>query len=96
MSPLTSAASVTVTIDVDGRPVRVPAGISVAAALLDAGIAGFRRSSGGEPRGPLCGMGTCFECRVTLDDVAHRRSCLTLVADGMRVGTASARSKDAR
>ena len=96
MSLLTSAAPVTVTIDVDGRDVRALAGMSVAAALLDAGVAGFRRSIGGEPRGPLCGMGTCFECRVTIDGVAHRRSCLTLVADGMRVGTASARSEDAR
>ena len=96
MSLPASTASVMVTIDVDGRAVRVPAGISVAAALLDAGVAGFRRSSDGEPRGPLCGMGTCFECRVTIDDVAHRRSCLTLVVDGMRVGTASARPEDAR
>ena len=78
----------TVTIHADGRAVPVAAGVTVAAALVDLGVAGFRRSVGGEPRGPLCGMGTCYECRVTIDGVAHRRSCLVVVADGMRVDTA--------
>ena len=78
----------TVTINADGRDVRVPAGITVAAALLDVGLAGFRRSVAGELRGPLCGMGTCYECRLTIDGVAHRRSCLVPVAEGMRVETA--------
>jgi D-hydroxyproline dehydrogenase subunit gamma len=78
-----------VTIHADGRVIRVEAGMSVAAALLDAGVTAFRRSARGETRGPLCGMGTCFECRVTIDDVAHRRSCLVPVAEGMRVSTAA-------
>ncbi len=42
----------------------------------------LRRSATGEPRGPLCGMGTCFECRVTIDGVPHRRSCAEIVRDG--------------
>lgn len=80
-------AGVEVTIHADGRTVRVPAGVSVAAALLDLCIPSFRRSPSGEARGPVCGMGTCFECRVTIDGVAHRRSCLVQVADGMRITT---------
>jgi sarcosine oxidase subunit alpha len=76
-----------VTIHADGRAVRATAGLTVAAALLDAGVAGFRRSATGEPRGPVCGMGTCFECRVTIDGIAHRRACLVPVADGMRIST---------
>ena len=79
-----------VTISADGRSVRVPAGVTVAAALLDLGIAAFRRSVRGEPRAPLCGMGTCYECRVTIDGVAHRRACLVTVAEGMDVTTADA------
>jgi len=79
-----------VSIQVDGRLLTVPAGISVAAALLDGAVVAFRRSSGGEPRGPVCGMGTCFECRVTIDGIAHRRSCLTVVAEGMAIETANA------
>ena len=79
-----------VTVSADGRPVRVPAGVTVAAALTDLGVVAFRRSVSGEPRGPLCGMGTCYECRVTIDGVAHRRACLVLVAEGMQVTTAAA------
>jgi sarcosine oxidase subunit alpha len=32
-------------------------------------------------------MGSCFECRVTIDGVAHRRACLVSVAEGMIVRT---------
>lgn len=72
-------------IKVDGRELRVPEGISLAAALLNAGYATFRTSVGGEPRGPVCGMGTCFECRVSIDGAAGRRSCLVPVREGMVV-----------
>ena len=78
----------TVDLLVDGRHVRAVAGTTVAAALIDAGVRAFRTSVRGEPRAPLCGMGICFECRVTIDGVAHRRACLVPVAEGMRVTTA--------
>jgi sarcosine oxidase subunit alpha len=74
-------------IDVNGRTLRVPAGVSLAAALLNAGEAAFRTSVTGAPRGPLCGMGICYECRVSVDGVAHRRACLEPVRPGMRVTT---------
>jgi len=89
MPPRPSSSAGAVTILADGRSVRVPAGVTVAAALLDLGISAFRRSVSGEPRAPLCGMGSCYECRVTIDGVAHRRACLVTVADGMRVMTAA-------
>ena len=76
-----------VTISVDGRAVCVPDGVSVAAALLSADVSAFRRSVNGSARGPLCGMGVCYECCVMIDDVAHRRACLVMVADGLRVST---------
>jgi len=41
----------------------------------------------GEPRGPLCGMGICFECRLTIDGVPHARSCQIVCRDGMVVTT---------
>jgi aerobic-type carbon monoxide dehydrogenase small subunit (CoxS/CutS family) len=69
--------------------VAVPAGISLASALINVGIDAFRRSPVGEARGPLCGMGTCHECRVTIDGVAHRRACLAPVVDGMEIVTAT-------
>lgn len=74
-------------IFVNERRVSVTSGISVAAALLNAGEPMFRRSVRAEPRGPLCGMGVCQECRVTIDGVSHLRSCLEPVVPGMRVAT---------
>jgi sarcosine oxidase subunit alpha len=78
----------TASIVIDGREASVVAGITVAAAVLGLGVPAFRRSVSGEARGPLCGMGTCHECRLTIDGVAHRRSCLVVVYDGMRISTA--------
>jgi len=77
----------TVTLTVNGASVTMPAGSMVAAAVLKTGVHAFRRSATGEPRGPLCGMGICFECRVTIDDEAHCRSCQTVCEDGMDVRT---------
>ena len=90
MTLRTTLPPATVTIHADGPPVRVPAGISVAAALLELRVVAFRRSVAGESRGPLCGMGTCYECRVTINGAPHRRACLVPVAEGMEIGTAEA------
>jgi hypothetical protein len=73
-------------LTVDGRPITVPAGSMVSTAVAQAG-ATYRRSVTGEPRGPLCGMGICFECRVTIDGREHCRSCQVLCAEGMEVRT---------
>jgi len=76
-----------IAIVANGKPLQVVPGITVAAALLNAGVAGFRTSVAGEPRGPLCGMGICLECRVTINDRLQQRSCLVLVEPGMRIET---------
>jgi sarcosine oxidase subunit alpha len=81
----------TVEIELDGARVSVTPGTTVAAAMLNAGASTFRTSVSGEPRGPLCGMGICFECRVTVDGAPHRRACLVVCSNGMRVDTGSAR-----
>jgi len=77
-------------LTVNGAPAVVPTGCTVAAAVLIAGESATRRSVSGQPRGPLCGMGICFECRVTIDGVAHTRSCQTICRDGMEVRTDAA------
>ena len=77
----------TLSILVDGRLLEVEEGLTVAAALLNAGEDAFRDSVTGAPRGPLCGMGICFECRVTIDGAPGRRACLETVFAGMRVMT---------
>ncbi len=70
----------------DGRPLRVADGTSVAAALALGGDGCARTSVSGQRRAPLCGMGICQECRVSIDGV-RRLACQTLCRDGMRVET---------
>ena len=76
-----------ITLTVDEVVVRVAPGTTVAAAALMAGTQ-TRVSVSGEPRAPLCGMGICFECRVTINGALHQRSCQILCEPGMRVTTA--------
>jgi len=73
-------------LSVNGVPVEVPAGASVAAAIAQVTMQ-FRRSVSRAKRAPLCGMGVCFECRVQVDGVAHVRACMTTVTEGMQVIT---------
>ncbi|HEX5409217.1 MAG TPA: (2Fe-2S)-binding protein [Gemmatimonadaceae bacterium] len=76
-------------IVVDGRPIAATGDRTLAAALLNAGIVRFRTSVTGEARAPLCGMGSCFECRVRVNGVAHQRACLLVCEEGMIVETES-------
>jgi sarcosine oxidase subunit alpha len=76
-----------VQLRVNGEPVTVPAGTIVAAAVAHAGVTRFRRSVVGQSRGPLCGMGICMECRVTINGQSQCRSCQLLCEEGMDVRT---------
>lgn len=76
----------TVTIMVDGTPVRARAGDTVAAALFAAGYDHCRTTPvSGAPRAPYCMMGVCFDCLVTIDGVGNRQGCLVRVREGMNV-----------
>ncbi|PFH10422.1 2Fe-2S iron-sulfur cluster protein [Collimonas sp. PA-H2] len=78
-------------VNINGSSVTVAAGCSVAAALAVAAAPGItRRSVSGMPRAPLCGMGICQECRVSIDGRAHRLACQTECVAGMRIETAQA------
>ena len=79
--------SALIEIVVDGERHQVAEGLPLAAALLRLGITEFRTSVQGEPRAPLCGMGTCFECRVTIGGRQHQRSCLIPCVAGLIVET---------
>ncbi len=76
-----------VALSVDGRAVASERGITVAAALENAGAAACRASVTGPRRAALCAMGVCFECRVTIDGIAHRRACMEMVREGMAIET---------
>jgi len=73
-------------ITINGRPVEVAVGTTVAAAILDMGCIS-RISVRGEPRQPLCGMGICYECRAEIDGRTQQRTCQILCQPGMRVIT---------
>jgi D-hydroxyproline dehydrogenase subunit gamma len=79
-----------VEIVVNAKVLRVEPGVTVASALLNDDHHVFRRSTTGEVRAPVCGMGICYECRVTISDVAHQRACMVVVEPGMRIDTGSA------
>ena len=74
-------------ITIDGESLLVEGTCTVAVAMLRAGRWRFRTSVSGEPRGPLCAMGTCFECRVTIDGIPHRRACMESCVGGMEIVT---------
>ena len=76
-----------VKLTVNGKTIEVADGTTVATAVYLSGAAFFRRSEAGQPRAPLCGMGICFECRVTIDGRPHQRSCLLSCRQGMEVKT---------
>lgn len=81
-----STAAAVVVITVNGESVTVPARASAAVAIMLSGGA-CRVSVSREPRGPLCGMGICMECRATVDGVLHVRTCQVLAKPGMEIVT---------
>jgi len=84
--PLFTAQHASVDIDIDGNKIQVPAHLTVAEALLATGNSTCRTSQvSGEPRGPFCMMGVCFECLVEIDGVPNQQACMTTVRAGMQV-----------
>ena len=74
-------------VSVNGQSLTVAAGTLVSTAVFLREAIAFRRSVTGEARAPLCGMGICFECRVTINGEAHARSCQIICQEGMDIQT---------
>ena len=78
----------TFTIELDGEPIEVEPGQSVAAALIAAGHRSWRRTRiGDRPRGVFCGIGVCFDCLATINGTANQRACVVEAAPGDVVTT---------
>jgi D-hydroxyproline dehydrogenase subunit gamma len=75
-----------ITIKVNGQALSVPVGATVAVAMVLVGSK-CRRSVSGELRGPLCGIGICFECRVNINGRPHCKSCQILCEPEMEVSS---------
>lgn len=85
MFRLLGEASQQVLVELDGVEVSVPAGVSVAAALLYLGRIPTRHSPvTGAARAPFCMMGACFECVLEIDGVSER-ACQRQVEAGMQL-----------
>jgi sarcosine oxidase subunit alpha len=79
-------------VRVNRQPMLVDAATTVAAAILQSGVYVFRTSISGTPRGPLCGMGICAECRATIDGIAGEFTCQRLCEPGMEIETEADRN----
>jgi len=77
----------TVSIYFEGTRLSVPAGITVAAAVM--GYSGenyIRRSPvSGEKRAPFCFMGVCHECLIEIDGIPDQQACIIEVKDDMNI-----------
>jgi predicted molibdopterin-dependent oxidoreductase YjgC len=75
-----------VIIFVDGIPMEAIEGEMLAAALWANNVISLGNNPDSDThRGMYCGVGHCYECRVTVDGIEDVRSCLTPVYDGMRI-----------
>ena len=75
-------------IEVDGQKVLAYEGESLATVLMAAGIRSFEyHVSPHAPSRLFCGMGTCQQCLVTIDDLPNCQACQTFVRPGMKVET---------
>lgn len=77
----------TVNITFDGDELEVPAGISVAAAVLGHAHpeATYKHVLDGSARAPYCLMGVCFECLMEINGERDIQSCLVTVEEGMTI-----------
>lgn len=75
---------------INGQAAQARSTDSVAVALGVNGHHVLRFSRTGQPRGVYCGIGHCFECRVTVDSEPGVRACLRRVEHDMHIDTESA------
>ena len=75
-----------VTVSIEGQSIKVPAGETVAAAVLVSGI-GYTRTTpvSGAQRAPFCLMGVCYECLMVINDQPNKRACRERVEEGMSI-----------
>ncbi len=76
-----------ISVTINDHITEVNPGISVAAAIALSGNPVTRISVTGQTRAPVCGMGICMECRVSIDGLAQQLACQTLCLEGMQIRT---------
>lgn len=72
----------------DGTSLDALPGQTIAAVLWSAGRTSWRTTRvDGRPRGVFCGIGVCFDCLVTVNDVPNQRACLVAARPGDVIAT---------
>jgi len=74
------------TVTINNQIFVVSPGQSLFSVMLENGILKLKKNAVlGDMRFGACGMGTCFECEVFIEDRGVRRSCLINVDTNLRV-----------
>ncbi|MBL8649310.1 MAG: (2Fe-2S)-binding protein [Sphingopyxis sp.] len=84
---LAEAGRATITLFVDGVPMRSLAGDTLMTAILTARASLRRSEFGGERRAGFCLMGACQDCWIWTEDGNRLRACSTPAVDGARLCT---------
>ncbi|WP_432472514.1 (2Fe-2S)-binding protein [Amphritea sp. HPY] len=75
-----------ISLTINDKPVTVPEGSTLWAAMALAGETATRISPvTRQSRSAYCAMGICFECMVEIDGMPNQQACLTQVREGMTV-----------
>lgn len=81
--PVAPGPAAPVTIEVDGEPLTGLAGQTIGGLLLSAGRTSWRTTARhSRPRGLFCGIGVCYDCVVTVNDLPDVRACQRKAAEG--------------
>lgn len=75
-----------ITVYVDGQPIKMQPYDTAAAAVLASELHYSRTTPiSGSARAPYCMMGICFECLLEIDGLQNVQGCMTQVKDGMQI-----------
>lgn len=70
----------------EGQVIEAEEGDTISAALLAAGVVGFRTSAeDGGARAPYCMIGNCFDCMVLIKGLGGRQACRERARSGMEI-----------
>ena len=72
---------------VDGQAMKAKRGQTLAEVLIQNGLRKFRETLSGAPRGAFCGVGICYECRMTVNGRPNVRTCVTPAFPDCQVST---------
>lgn len=83
--PLNTDTQANITFIFDNQKIKAHDGMTIAAALLQAGYKSFRLTPvSGKERGPFCMMGACFDCLVQIKGESVQ-ACMVQVRSGLQV-----------